>query len=533
MNELPPEEPEFSGTEPVQTAPRRPTAKTALALGIVVALIAGGTVFALRASNTGPSDLAARVPADTVVYAEVSLRPEGDQRAALDALLDRLPADRRDDVGEFLDARLQELFAELDLDWSGDVKDWIGTSLAVTIPEVDPSVFLTGPKVVALVPVRNEDAARASLQRAIDAAGGGGAFEIVDGVAYLAERADTVSGFLAEMEGATPLSEDAEYRAERDRYGNVLAFAWFDGEDLEALLGGVAAGTGQQIPATGRFAMAVRATDVGIVAEGTASGGEAAPGASGGSPSLLESTPAELIGALTFFDLGTGIEGALQGLFGFPGVPLGPEIDAFFAPFDVLGLDLETDIAPWMKGEISIIVGGFTGGFIPDVGVVVESTDDAALDRTLRALRNRIGRLGDLIGAPLDVQPSGDGFVIGVAEGFGVYVRRGPDRVVFTGSPTYADTLLQQAPDALGQDAVYRRAVGPSADGVAFQLYVRTEPIRQVIGSFISFAGSEARAEYERTAEPFLELFEAIAVRATSDGAGGGTFRVALTVAED
>jgi cytochrome P450 len=166
-----------------------------------------------------------------------------------------------------------------------------------------------------------------------------------------------------------------------------------------------------------------------------------------------------------------------------------------------------------------VLVGGFTTPPIPDVGVLIRPTDQAALTRTLAALRARFGRA---------FKPSGDGFEFRTPQGFALTVRRARDRLVIASSPAYAQRLLRASPDKLADDAVYRRALGGSSDRVGFQLFVRLDRVRALVEGFMD---GPALRRYRRETQPLLSAFESLAMRATARQ-GASDFRLVLSVSQ-
>src|SRR5207248_4612069 len=54
---------------------------------------------------------------------------------------------------------------------------------------------------------------------------------------------------------------------------------------------------------------------------------------------------------------------------------------------------LQKDLLPWLKGELSIVVSPATTPPFPNVGILIQPTDKAALERTMNALPTRLGAL--------------------------------------------------------------------------------------------------------------------------------------------
>jgi hypothetical protein len=498
---------------PAQPATTSAAPKIAIALSVVVALAAGVTIFALRSSSSG-GVLDKHVPADVVAFGRASLRPDAGQRAAIEAVLDRLSGDQRLRLEQSIDDGLETGFADKGVSWASDIKPWIGSEIGFVIPTISATDLVGGgPNVIALLSVRDEGAARAALR---DRGEGTDAFEIVDGVAYLSQSASSLSAFVARAGTDPPLSDDPEYQAAVDQLGRGVGFLWADASSLGALGGALPA-----VP-TGTFAMAARVTDSGFEIEGRAFGEQSLEQPSGGAPELLEGTSASLMASLTFFDVGSWLEDVAAALPAIPGI----RPREVLGPFNQLGLDPIDDLAPWLHGEFSIVLGGFATGGFPQVGAIIESTDDEALDRTLEGLRENAARLGRSFGFDVEANETGRGLSI-ASMGFGGFIVREPGKVAIGSTPDYAADLLAGASDELGGDAVYRASLGESGSETVFQAFVRLDRIRDLVLAFIL---AEDRAQYDSTAGPLVGLLESAGLRVSTEN--GGTFLLRVTLVD-
>lgn len=504
----------------VAQAPR-PSAGPKIAVALAVAVLVAGTavVFAFRSGAGGT--LEDHVPADAALFARVSLRAPADQRAGLDALLDRLPPEQRAIVDDGLDGALDDLFSKVGVSWSQDVKGWIGQEVGVAIGDVGPEVFVTGPPVIAMASVRDEGAARATLS---DAQGlsTDGAFVVEGGVAYISQARSTIDAFIADAEQAS-LVDNADYVAARDEFGGGLAFLWADARDLAPALGALGAG-GVGSAASGAFALGLFAEPAALVVEGRSLGDE--QGSGGVDQPIVEGTDANQLGSLTLFDLGAAVEALAT--FAQTASAFGDDVDLGNAldPLDQLGLDLVDDLAAWMHGEATFVVSGFAGA-LPDAGLVFEVTDEEALDRTLRALERGARRLGESFDLALRARTI-DGDLAIEVDGFGLFTRRGNGRLAIATRPLLAEELLTDASAPLRDEPVYQRAIGTSEGAVTFQAFMRLD----IIGSlFTAFLPAEERAAAANLTGVLAAEAEAFVVRTTT-GADGATFRMALTFTE-
>lgn len=500
--------------------PRKSTRLIVASIIAAVALVGVGVGVALKASTTEPA-LDTLVPANTAVFAVVHVSPSGQQRAALRDLIDRLPDAQRDKVGERVDSLLDDMVDGSGLDYTKDVKPWLGGQVAVAVAE--PAAGGGEQSVVGLLAVKDESAARDALRRASER-DDASAYEVADGVAYLANEQASIDALQADVAKGALASDDAYQRAAEGVGGeDTLVLAWLNGEKLGAFAQGFAGNPLARGPIPGGFestgALSLRATDAGLEVVGRFTVADGTSQTRKGKPELLESMPANILGAMTLFDLGGIVEAVLKSS-GEQGS--GPTESARAFVQQGLGLDLEKDLLPWLHGEFTVVVGGFTAGPIPDAGIVIDATDTAALDRTMRALALRAPGLGDAFGAEI-VAESGGLTVKLPDQGATLVVRREGRRLVIASSRAYAQTLLNAGAERLGADAVYRRVVGETGDGTAFALYVRVDRVVQLVEAF---AGS---SEGFRESAPFLRSLEALAMTATVEGTQG-EFRVVLSV---
>src|SRR5439155_22661271 len=124
----------------------------------------------------------------------------------------------------------------------------------------------------------------------------------------------------------------------------------------------------------------------GIVLTGHSSLAQSATGARAGTLRILPATPSDLLGSVSFFDLGDLVGnprrtlnrsiGLQPAAVGGPQVPgLSEATGALKEVEKALGLNLQRDLLPWLKGELSIVVGPVTNPPIPNIGILVEPTD--------------------------------------------------------------------------------------------------------------------------------------------------------------
>lgn len=501
---------------------------------VVVLAIAAAAVAVVLSSTESPA-LEEVVPANALVFAKADLIPSGEQRDALLAILERFPFPEGKEPGEAIRDLLDENTAEEDFQFERDLAPWLGGEIGFAITSINVASGDLPVQFAVVAAARDPSLARSTLEGVKERSREPFFFDVRDGVAFIAPDLLSLERALSVVDGAaSPLAEDAGFTGSLDRAGrDNLGFAWFNGDRVQEL---VPPGMLPQLPTGlgggGTAVMVLRAEENALVVEGVSSGAQTPPPTGAGTPTLLEASPSRLLGALTFFDLAATFEPLLQAadtfLLGFTG-PMSdagtpPSARALVDGFleGALSLRLDRDIEPWLHGEISIVVGRFSLP-APEIGILIESTDDDAAARTVDALRTRLGAIGQEAGFEVTSAPGG--LAITFDAGFSLIVRRVAGRVVIASTDAYADELLTGSADALADDTVYHRAVGPPGqDDVGFQMFVRVDRIASLLEVFLP------PSEYE-DARPYLEQFEAFGVRGTASGEEG-TFRMVLTFKE-
>lgn len=502
---------------------RRALSGQVIAVGAAVIVLAAGATFGVLKFLGREPLLETRVPEGAAVFVKVSLRPSADQRGNLESSINRLPERRQAELVSKIENFIDDAVSETGLTYRKDVKPWIGGQLGFA---VQPPAAGEEPAVTALATVKDEGAAKKALAKAAATSEEPFAFEVTEGVAYVGDSRGQIETFRSGSR--RPLSGNSSYRRALSRVGKEgLLHVWVDAAQLaEVGFGQIPVpGLGPGAATGGNGAVVVRAEKEGIVVLGFQTQPPGTPRLGSGQPVLLEGSSAGLLASLSFLDFGTVAAQGLEGFRAFTGAapgpggkPAGPVDEAAAA----LGIEVERDLLSWMHGEFSVILGGITEEG-PQAGVLIAVTDEAAADRTLAA----VPRLPKLFGEDgMEVRRHPQGFDIPVG-GLTIAVRRVPGRIVIATSPAYADSLLQTSKDSLAKDAVYRRVMGAGSNKTSFQVFAR---IDRIVSAVESLLPPEARAGYERDVAPFLHLFKALGLRATTSGAES-EFRMLISLA--
>ncbi len=177
-----------------------------LVLAFLTVLLLGGGLFAASLVTDWAGDRAiGLVPRDASAYATVFIEPSIPQRRALEDLLAKFPGDKTvEDLTDALERFLDPHAEKLGLDWSADVRPWVGGQIAVFAIDTEDS------ERALLIEVKDQDAAAAAVEKALaEDEGITEAFAFIDGFLVTgSEAAVEASGAAARGES---LADDAAY----------------------------------------------------------------------------------------------------------------------------------------------------------------------------------------------------------------------------------------------------------------------------------------------------------------------------------
>ena len=530
--------------EPPPTPPRGSHAKvTALIVAVLLVITGVGTALVLRASNS-ESQVDTLIPDTVAAYVKISLKPSVDQQQKFRDLLSRFPSQVRVQAGTKLDDALDQGLKDFGLSYRKDIKPWVGSQIALAVLAPGGATSdrpSTSPTVIGVVPVKDAAAAQKTLDKIKASVPQAPAFEVLGGVVYLGKTTADIDTFRHTVTAGHTLADNASYKREHDRAGgDGLFFAYADLSKIAgfgpALRGDILGGT--PLTGTGIVSASLRAEQQGLVLDGHSSGKSAVKG---GTFKILPTTPDTLLGSVSFYDLGDLVANALKALsrtFGIspvstsgqqvPKIPgLSEVTQALKEVEQATGINLQKDLLPWLKGEFTVVVGPVSKPPIPDIGVVIEPTDQAALGRTLKALRTH---LGGLLGKNGRVSSDANGFTVATPLGVQIVVRGTASRVVIATGTTYADKLLTPQSVSLADDAVYRATVDPTKPTV-FQLFLRLDRIRTLVEGFLKLSSPSSYDDYARNVQPFVTPLQALGIQSTI-GSNEQDFRLVLTIAK-
>jgi hypothetical protein len=494
---------------------------------ILLTLTALLTTFALAAGcgsdGSSSSGAAGLAPAGSLMYGEATLEPEGDQKAAIDALLRKFPGEGG--AGQRIRELMEQALAESDsgLSWERDVEPWLGGEAAFFLSRLGADgQDGDGGLIVA---ADDEGAAREFLEKAMKdgrrasyedtdyLVDDGGAAGVVDGWLVVA----TEAGFKAAVDVAADggsMEDDEDFQdalddAPDDRLGffyfNSPAFLeQFESSALGAQLGSFREFFEEPFLATAsakesglRFEAGVPkslAAGLPMVAEGADLAGE---------------LPGDSWLALAQPDLGETIDRYIE-LFGAQAGGRGLIEQQFEA---ATGLDLRDDVVSWM-GDWGLFVRGTSVADV-DGALVIETSDEAASGRvidTVARFARQSADSGERV-LPLQLGGGGEGVTLrtpDVPQPIHLFQRDG--RVVLAyGDAAAADALSPGR--TLADTAGFARAGDALGGDYDVSFYLAVGPVLALADS----AGAGADATWRRV-KPYLEPLGALVGGASEDG---------------
>jgi hypothetical protein len=484
---------------------------------------------ALAAAGCGNDDEAAAgaaelAPAGSVIYGEATLKPEGDQKEAIDAILAKFPGGGQagDKLTDLIEQGLRD--SDAPIGFKKDIEPWLGDEAAFFVANLNPNG--KAQTAAGLVATEDEDKALAALEKSsegkvtkksykdveyvLDSDGDKGAGAVFDGFLVLGTEAG-VKAAIDTSKGGQALSGDDSYKSALDGAADDrLGFFYVNSPELARSL----RQTGAPLPDSFKkffekpLIGTVDADKDGVAVEATLPADLGRGTLFGQASQMVEELPGDSWFATAQTDFGK-----LLGFYvdAFAGVAGGR--DAIEQQFRAAtGLDLQKDVIGWM-GDFGVFVRGSSVAEL-DGALIVETSDEAASGRFidgLERLAKTQGGSGVQIG-PLSAPGGGEGFTAtgaGAPKPIHVFQRDG--RVAFA----YGDTAATDAIDPdqkLGDSADYSAAKGSLGDyDVSF--YVLMQPIFDLVES----TGAATDADWQK-AKPYLEPLSALVGGTSGEG---------------
>jgi hypothetical protein len=494
----------------------------ALAAAAALALLTGCGSSQTGSSTEGP-DPASIAPPDAPFFLEAVVRPEGDQRDALDSALSKLLV--TDDPGGFIADQLDKALAKQNLTYDTDVRPWLGPRAGLFFEN-----FKQNADGAAIVSTTDADAAQAAIDKAAKADRATERKRTYHGVEYQldskGDAAGIVSGFLVTGTDAAfrdvvdasrgqSLADSGRFRSRRDAADeNRFAFAYADPRAIVDAL----TSSGQISESDLRAAepqlgaileqpltLTLSATSDQLTLETSSA---AAQNPATNQSALLAQLPGDSW-------LSVATSDAAQALAGFEAGPAAAQLRS------QLGFDLGSELSNW-AGDLAVYARG-TSIFGLGGALVIETTDEGASQKTLGELQAAFGSDPSFQVAPLS---GGDpGFTL-VPAGTPLqieFTQRDGKVVVGLGSASVDDVFSTDS--RLGDTDAFNAAVGSLPDGFAPTLFFSFPPLFDLVNSLPDAASDP---DYLK-AKPYLDALDYLVVGLSSeDGRQAARFVLGL-----
>jgi hypothetical protein len=486
---------------------------------ILTLLVLSASVFAAAACGSedeaasGASEL---VPASAVFYGEVTLKPEGEQKEAIDAILAKFPGGGQagDKLKELIDKALRE--SDAPVSFSKDIEPWLGDEAAFFASGGNAGNFRAS---AALVATEDEDAALETVEKTGEGEISRKTYKDVEYMTDESEEAAAVfDGFVvlgteAGVKAVIDTKEGGEKLSDAEGFQNALEDAaedrlglfFVNSPALQASLQRAGAPMPDSLERLFRepFVATLDADRDGVTVEGSVPEDLGRASFFGQASELLTELPADSWVATAQTDFGQTLDflvGAFAGAVGGR--------DTIEQQFKAAtGLDLQEDVIDWM-GDFGVFVRGTSVSEL-DGALVIETKDEAASGRFLDGIERLARTQG---GGEVQIVPRGGGFtatVQGVPQPVHAFQEGG--RVVFA----YGERAASDAVDpgeTLGDAPEFTEARDSLGD-YEVSVFVLMQPIFDLVES----TESANDADWQE-AKPYLEPLDALIGGTSGEG---------------
>lgn len=472
-----------------------------LALLTAAGLVAG--CGSSSSSSSGADDLAKAVPASTLFYATVQVRPAGDAKSGVEAAGKKILAGK--ELGTELHRLIDKGLKSENLSYDSDIAPWLGRRAAVAVtglggsstPDVVLAVNSTDDgKAADFVKKASKNDHKESYKGVDYYASSSSATGVTGGYLLLGSTPAAFKAAVDTVKGGDNLADSSTYQDAASKVTtDGLGLFYIDTKRFIDVIGQTSQGAQalSQLKSLPQF-RDLKPTAAALTADGDAIRVEAPtpPNADESTADAVAKLPANSWLALAAPKAGEQLRTQLNSLQG-----------AQRQQFEQLkrllreqtGLDLDKDVLSWIKG-FSVFA---TGTTIPDlkVGIVLDSSDPAASRRALDKIAAVLARQQ---GTP--VRRTADGFEIPTPQGGPVTFAVTGNRVLIAFGKDAKATL--DGSDKLAGSDTYKEAEKALGGGrPAFLVSVPT------IVQFAQNLGAGTNSGYLRV-EPYLKAFGAI-----------------------
>lgn len=469
------------------------------------------------------SSASSLAPASAVIYGEVTLKPEGDQKAAVDTIVSKFPG--QGSAGDRLQGLIDKALRESggpELSYKDDIEPWLGDEAAF---------FVTGKNMsdnALLIATDDEDKAREAVEKSaegkitrksyrdveyfMDEGDDANTAAVFDGFVVTGTEAGVKAAIDTSKGGSTLSGSDAYDFATEDISDDRLGLLFVNSPQLLKDNTNAAATVPDnfkrvfETPAV----VTVDADEDGVAFEGSLPQAtvDTMPFLGQGSD-LITELPADSWVAMAQPDFDKTLDFFIESAAGLAGGR-----DVVEREFkSATGLDLQKDVLDWM-GDFGVFVRGTS---VDDLNgaLIIETSDEAASGRFIGRLKKlaetQTDNPGDRV-LPLSAPGGGQGFTLvsrSIPRPIHLFQRGG--RVVLAfGNEAAADAVDSSEP--LGDSEGYSQAADSLGDyDVSF--YLAVAPLLQLVDS----TSAAAEADWKK-AKPYLEPLSALVGGTSGDG---------------
>ena len=493
-----------------------------LLLTLVVVSIAALVAVGCGKEDEAASGASELVPAGSVIYGEATLKPEGDQKEAIDAILAKFPGGGQagDKLKDLIEQGLRE--SDAPISFKEDIEPWLGDEAAFFAVNLSPNS--DAQSAAGLIATDDEDKARDALEKSAEGKltkqnykdveyltdESESAAAVFDGFVVLGTEAG-VKAAIDTSKGGKRLSEDENYKnALDDAADDRLGFFYMNSPELLTSL----REAGTPLPDSFRkffeepLVATLDADNDGVVFEGTVPEEIGRASLFGQASDMVEELPGDSWLGMAQTDFGKLIDFYVDAFAGIAGGRDAIEQQLKAAT----GLDLQKDVIDWM-GDFGVFVRGTSVSEL-DGALIVETEDEEASGRFISALERlaKTQAQGQVRVGPLSAPGGGTGFTAsGAMIPKPIHIFQKSGRVVFA----YGDAAASDAvnPDnKLGDSADYTAARDSLGD-YDISFFLLTQPILDLVES------TEAATDADwQKAKPYLEPLNALVGGTSGDG---------------
>jgi hypothetical protein len=493
-------------------------------LAVLLAALSIAALISVGCGNEeAASSASSLAPASSLIYGEVNLNPEGDQKEAVNTIVSKFPGEGS--AGDRLKVLVDKALRDSDtgITYEDDVEPWLGDEAAFFVfgKQMDQNALLLA--------ADDEDKAREALETSAE---GKVTMKTYRDVEYMVDEAEetntgavfdgfvvlgTEGGVKAAIDtskGDSPLADSDDYTgAVDDVSDDRLGLVYINSPQLLKDNTNAAADVPENFKSVFEqpTVITLDADRDGVVFEGSLpeTTADTLPFLGQGSE-LIEDLPADSWLALAQPDFDKTLDFFIESIAGFAG---GRDVveQQFKA---ATGLDLQRDVLDWM-GDFAVFVRG-SGESNVNGALIIETSDEAASGRVIERLRKLAERQannpGDRV-VPLSAPGGGEGFTLvspSIPKPLHLFQRGG--RVVLAFGDEAAEGV--EAKEPLSESADFTQAAESLGDyDVSF--YVAVQPILDLVES----TSAASDGDWQK-AKPYLEPLDALVGGTSGDRDG-------------